>query len=87
MNGWPYSLVDEFNQNFQFFYKKSAISEKFIQTLVNELVTIGFVKKIHRMEKPRKFVTYSNTDWPKKESIYSAMPDLEGNSDLYKSFL
>jgi hypothetical protein len=80
------NLADTYNQNFQFSYKKSLMSDQLAASLVNELVSIGFVKKIHRLEKPRKFVKYSKTDWPKIEGMYSATPDLEGDSDLFQTF-
>ncbi len=81
------NLADEFNQNFQFSYKKSAIAENLMETFVNELIEIGFVKKVHRLERPRKFAKYSKNNWLKIDGMYGATPDLSGEADLFKEII
>jgi hypothetical protein len=66
----------EFNQNFEFCYKKSLLDDAIVEKMVNQLAKIGFALKIHRLEKPYKFATFTRDKTMKIETMYSALPDL-----------
>ena len=61
---------DEFNQNFEFSFKKSLFTEGVIETLLKELTPICFVKKIHRLEQPARFAKFEKDKPLKIEGIY-----------------
>ena len=74
----------ETNQDFQFFYLKSAISDDKIEKLVADLVKIGFVKKIYRMERPVSFWKTDAAGLPEISHIYSESPDFGSSAELFR---
>jgi hypothetical protein len=60
----------EFNQTFQFFYKKSLINEDLIAELLEKLNEIAFVKDTRRIEQPQIFANYKIDEAMKIEGIY-----------------
>ncbi len=75
---------EAFNQNFEFCYKKELLNENDVENLVRQLAKIGFALKIHKIEKPYIFATYTKTEPLRIEGMYRALPDLETDNDLYK---
>jgi hypothetical protein len=65
---------DKFNQNFEFCYQKNLLNDEVIEDLVNKLAQIGFAIKIHKLQKPYKFVTFTSNAPLKIECMYDALP-------------
>jgi hypothetical protein len=76
---------DIHNQNFNFCYKKESLEEANIENLVMQLAEIGFAIKIHKLEKPYIFAIFTKNEPMKIEGMYSALPDLETDLDLFKT--
>lgn len=70
----------EYNQYFNFLYKKSTISDDAINMFIDELKTYCFIKRIHRIEKPNKFATYDDNNGTSIEGIFGFKPDLKENT-------
>jgi hypothetical protein len=67
----------EFNQNFEFSYKKSLIENEAIETFVGTLIEIGFVKKVYRIEQPATHAKFDKNGVLKIERMYGLTPDFE----------
>jgi hypothetical protein len=61
---------DEYNQNFNFSYRKEVLNEKDVDNLVAELDKIGFAVKIYKVEKPYVFAVYTEDKPLHTEGIY-----------------
>ena len=75
----------EYNQNFEFCYNKSLLDEVMVENMVEHLARIGFALKVHKLEKPYKFATFTNDSPLKIDGMYGALPDLVNDKDLLKS--
>ena len=76
---------DTYNQNFNFCYKKGMFDEVNIENLVEQLAQIGFALKIHKLEKPYIFATYTKNEPIKIDGMYAALADLQTDENLYRN--
>jgi hypothetical protein len=73
----------EFNQNFEFSYKKSTLNEDIVAVLIEELMVLGFAKKVYKIEQPTVFANYSLDKPLQIEGIYSMVPDFDNKKNLF----
>jgi hypothetical protein len=50
---------DAINQQFEFYLNETLIEAKKIEVLIDELMEIGFVKKVYQLRKPYVFAKYN----------------------------
>jgi phosphatidylglycerophosphatase A len=74
----------EFNQNFEFSYKKSTLNEDTVAVLLDELIALGFAKKVYKIEQPKVFAKYSPDKALQIEGIYGMVPDFDNKKSLIK---
>jgi hypothetical protein len=61
---------DEYNQNFNFSYRKDLLNESDVENLISELGKIGFAVNIYKVEKPYIFAVFAKDKPLHTEGIY-----------------